>query len=339
MRKTTAPQQCKPQSGGCSTVARHAVPFALLPLLSGCSLAPIPLLNPVGAVGEAEANLFFLSVTVMLIIIVPVMIATLWFAWRYRAANNGRDYDPNFVEHPVINKITVFVPLFTIAILGGLTWVYTHRLDPYRPVVAGAPYEIQAISLDYKWLFVYPDEGVATVNELVAPAGRPVTLRMTADPMMTSIFVPGLISQIYTMPGMESRANFYSKTAAELQGSNAMYSGPGFEYQRFTTRIMPANAFRSWIDDVKSGKGAAGKKEALLDRAAYDRLVQRSTNNPVTHFAAVRPGLFARVVQKYTPQYIMRELPTKAQFDAGHLSGPAAVAADGGRPSPQGGGQ
>ncbi|MFV0643529.1 MAG: COX aromatic rich motif-containing protein [Sphingomonadaceae bacterium] len=289
-------------------------------MLGACSTNDIPLLNPVGDVGADEARLFYISVTIMAAIIIPVILLTFYFAWRYRASGKDKGYDPAFDHSPVIDGVTLFIPLLTIAVLGGLTWIYTHRLDPYKPRGPDlAPYEIQAISLDYKWLFIYPEEGVATVNDLVAPTGRPVTLRLTSDPMMTSIFIPGLISQIYAMPGMETRANFLADRQAILQGSNAMYSGPGFEHQRFKARMVAPEDFESWVYQVKSGAGSgsggANRHEAVLDKARLAALVKRSENNPVTWFAAVEPGLFEGSVQKYMPHYSMKPLPSRSQYD------------------------
>ena len=296
------------------------VALALL-MLSGCSR--MPMLNPVGTVGETETRLFYLAVGVMLLIIVPVILLTLWFAWRYRASSSKDGYDPKFTNSSIISQITLFVPLFTIAVLGTITWIYTHRLDPYRPMPGhAAPYEIQAISLDYKWLFIYPEEGVATINELVAPTGRPVTLRMTSDPMMTSIFIPGLISQIYTMPGMETRANFMVHAPTVRQGANGMYSGPGFEYQRFKARLVSPEDFQGWVASVKQGKGEGEKHEAVLDWARFNALLPQSTVNPVTYFASVEPDLFSRAVRKYMPHYQMNPLPDRAEFDQGMLSAP-----------------
>ncbi len=287
-------------------------------MLAGCGKDSMPILNPVGEVARDEASVFYMSVIVMLVIIVPVMIGTLWIAWRYRASSNHDDFDPEFDDSPIIHQVTLFVPLFTIGILSAITWVYTHKLDPYRPLEGDKPpYEIQAVSLDYKWLFIYPEEGIATVNELVAPTNRPVTLRLTADPMMTSIFIPGLISQIYTMPGMETKANFLADKEAVLQGANAMYSGPGFEYQRFKTRLINPDRFENWVGAVKQGSSDAPSQAQMLDKSVYLTLTPQSTDNPVTHYSAIEPGLFTHIVRKYMPGYVMNPLPTKEQYDSG----------------------
>lgn len=306
-----------------SLLARGCTAALMALVLGACARDRLPMLDPVGSVGEAETGLFYISVGVMLLIIVPVILITLWFAWRYRASSSKDAYDPTFTNSPIISKVTIFIPLVTIAILGTISWIYTHRLDPYRPMPgAGTPYEIQAISLDYKWLFIYPEEGVATINELVAPTGRPVTLRLTSDPMMTAIFIPGLISQIYAMPGMETRANFLARKPGVRQGANAMYSGPGFEYQRFKTRLVTPDEFQGWVASVKQGQASGGKNVGALDWAGFQALLPQTTHNPVTYYASVEPDLFARDVRKYMPHYQMKPLPDRTQFDQGLLSAP-----------------
>lgn len=293
-----------------------AASFALC-ALTGCSVAKMPILNPIGDVGAEELELLKLATIVMAVIVVPIMIGTLWVAWRYRAGGDKKGYDPEFDDSPTISKITVYVPLLTIAVLGALTWVYTHRLDPYRVRPGGTspiPYEIQAIALDYKWLFVYPEAGVATVNELVAPTNRAVTIRITSDPMMTALFIPGLISQIYAMTGMETRANFMAPTPAELDGANAMYSGPEFFKQRFKTRLVSEADFKAWLGKVGAATADAGgvKAGGTLNFARYQELAKRTPGYPVTYFAAVEPMLFQTVARQYEPRYTMNPLPTQA---------------------------
>ena len=290
--------------------------LALGLLASGCSLAKMPMLNPVGDVGVDELELLKFSALVMAVIVVPIIIGTLWIVWRYRAGASGGAYDPEFDHSPVIDKFTFYVPLITIAILGALTWTYTHRLDPYRVRPGGGipiPYEIQAVSLDYKWLFIYPEAGVATVNELVAPTDRAVTIRITSDPMMTSLFIPGLISQIYAMTGMETRANFMAPTPAVFDGANAMYSGPEFYAQRFKTRLVPEQEFTGWLRTVASSTQAAdgAKAEGRLDFTRYKDLAKRTKGYPVTYFNAVEPMLFQSIVRQYAPAYTMNPLPAQ----------------------------
>lgn len=305
----------------------------LLPLLGACSSATMPMLNPVGDVTTTILELLTISTIVMAVIIVPVIVGTLWIVWRYRDRSDHRGYDPQFDHSPVIDKVTFYVPLVTIAVLGALTWVYTHRLDPYRVRPGGdsqVPYEIQAIGLDYKWLFVYPQAGVATVNELVAPTGRAVTIRITSDPMMTSLFIPSLISQIYAMPGMETRANFMAPKTAELDGANAMYSGPEFFTQRFKTRLVDQPDFDAWLKKVGGGAGVGGaaaapKVEPVLDFGRYKALSKRTDGYPVTYFGKVEGDLFAQVVRQYQPQYRLNTLPVRVETsNATTGAGPAA---------------
>jgi len=297
---------------------KKIVSFSLVFFLSACSVEKMPMLNPAGEVGELEFELLVMTTLIMAAIVIPVILLTLWIAWRYRASANHSDYDPEFDNSKIITAVTIFVPLITIAILGGITWVYTHKLDPYRPVGEGRPYEIQAISLDYKWLFIYPKEGVATLNELVAPVGKPITIRITSDPMMTSIFIPGLISQIYAMPGMESRANFMVERPVEFEGSNAMYSGPGFETQRFKTHVLNQSDFDAWVASKAPYKG--GKSEETLDFARYKKLTVRSTNEPIHFFSSIETNLFEKVIQAYMPEYRMKKLLSKKEYDTGVVS-------------------
>ena len=324
-------------AGALRALRALTAPGSALLLLAGCDKSRMPMLNPVGSVGEGEAELFYISVGIMLAIIVPIMIALLWFAWRYRASGPDDGYDPSFDDSPIIHQVTLFVPLFTIAVLGGLTWIYTHKLDPYRPIASAQPvYEIQAVSLDYKWLFIYPQAGVATINELVAPTGRAVTIRITSDPMMTALFIPGLISQIYAMPGMETRANFLADRQAVLQGSNVMYSGPGFETQRFKAKLVAPQDFNAWLAQVKDAQGSEAKHEPTLDQGRYDALTKISTNDPVIYFASVQPDLFVRAVRKYMPHYEPKPLPNQAEYDAetGGARGAGHVGAGAGQPAP-----
>lgn len=262
------------------------------------------MLNPNGQLAEDQYRLLMIATAVMLLLVVPLIIATLVIAWRYREAAQAKDYDAEFTRSKPLEAIVFYGPLITVAILGTITWVSTHRLDPYKPFAGSQPpLEIQVVGLDYKWLFIYPQGGIATVNDFVAPVGRPVTLRLTSDPMMTSIFVPGLVSQIYAMPGMESRSNFIAAETKTMQGANGNYNGEGFSNQRFQARLMSQADFDTWL---ASGKSNAG----VLDKAAYDKLWQRSDGYPVTMFGRVDGELFATIVKKYNPAYVLKPIPT-----------------------------
>ncbi len=300
-------------------IRRGFVVGAILFTTTGCSRVSMPMLNPEGYVGRSGLELLVITTVIMALVIVPVIAGTLWIAWRYRSSAGRTDYDPDFTDSKLISGVTIFVPLITIAALGTMTWIYTHRLDPYRPLgTTERPYEIQAVSLDYKWLFIYPEAGVATINQLVAPSGQPVTIRITSDPMMTSIFIPGLINQIYAMPGMETRANFLADNPEQREGANAMYSGPGFEHQRFITHILAPDDFAAWAKGAAEGKSLEGaeaaKVEEKLDMAYYKKLVVRSNDVPITYFKSIDADLFQDIVRLYMPQYQMSSLPTGAEY-------------------------
>ncbi|ROU06279.1 ubiquinol oxidase subunit II [Lysobacter enzymogenes] len=284
--------------------------------LTGCAASRMPILNPVGPVAQKQTELLLIATVTMLLIVVPIILATLWVIWRYRASTHNPDYDPEFTSSRTLGAIVLFVPLITVASIGAITWFSTHDLDPYKPIPGKQPpLEIQAIGLDFKWLFIYPEQGVATVNDLTVPVDRPVTIRLSSDPMMTSLFVPGLVTQIYAMPGMETRTNFLADRAIELQGRNGNYSGLGFSHQRFKVRVVADAAFDRWLRDQ-----AASPR--TLDRAAYDELIKPSDGYPVTAYGRAEPGLFAEVIKKYSPRHAP---PARLSEDA---TGAAAAGAN-----------
>ncbi|UZW62206.1 ubiquinol oxidase subunit II [Lysobacter enzymogenes] len=264
----------------------------------------MPILNPIGPVAEKQAQLLIIATVTMLLIVVPIIVATLWVVWRYRASARNPDYAPEFTSSRTLGAIVLFVPLITVAAIGAITWFSTHDLDPYKPIPGKRPpLEIQAVGLDFKWLFIYPEQGVATVNDLVVPVDRPVTIRLSSDPMMTSLFVPGLVTQIYAMPGMETRTNFLADRAIELQGRNGNYSGLGFSHQHFKLRALAGQGFEDWLGKVRASPQS-------LDRAAYDALTRPTEGYPVTAYGGVQPGLFVDIIRKYSPEHAPRPLLT-----------------------------
>ncbi len=278
--------------------------------LTGCTASRMPILDPVGPVAQQQAELLLIATGIMLLIVIPIILATLWVVWRYRASRRAPDYDPEFTSSRTLGAIVLFVPLITVAAVGAITWFSTHDLDPYKPIASEQPpLEIQAIGLDFKWLFIYPGQGVATVNDLTVPVDRPVTIRLSSDPMMTSLFVPGLITQIYAMPGMETRTNFLADRPVELQGRNGNYSGLGFSHQHFKVRAVAAEEFGHWL-----GRVAASPER--LDRTAYERLAKPSDGYPVTAYGHAQPGLFAEVIGKYSTGHAANARRADASADA-----------------------
>ncbi len=268
---------------------RIAPLLAAAPLLSGCDYV---LLDPSGWVAEQQRDLLIYSTLLMLIIIVPVMIMGVYFPWRYRANRaDDTDYDPEFNHSTTFEVFIWGVPVLIIAALGTLTYIYTHKLDPYRPLEAsfGKPIEVEAVALDWKWLFIYPEQGVATVNELAIPAGRPVNLKLSASSMMNAFSVPALAGMVYAMPAMETKLHMIADKPGTFYGRSANYSGPGYSQMEFQTLAMTEGDFDAWVAKVR-GNGTE------LDQDAYIALDKPSFSVPVAYYAGVMPDLFQRIV-------------------------------------------
>ncbi|MDZ3831611.1 MAG: ubiquinol oxidase subunit II [Sphingopyxis sp.] len=278
------------------SLIRRLSPLALLPFLSGCGLV---VLDPAGDVAQQQGDLIVISTVLMLLIIVPVMALTIFFAWRYRASNKQATYKPDWDHSTQLELVIWAAPLLIIICLGAVTWVATHLLDPYRPLARTAPgqavtekvkpLDVQVVALDWKWLFIYPEQGIATVNELAAPVDRPLRFRISASSVMNSFYIPALAGQIYAMPGMETKLHGVFNETGDYVGFSANYSGAGFSNMRFAVKSLPAAEFEQWVASAKKGSSA-------LDRLAYLKLEKPSEKEPVQHFASVEPQLFDAVV-------------------------------------------
>lgn len=211
-----------------------------LALLAGCNTV---LMNPSGDIANQQGRLIVVSTVLMLIIIIPVIALTLFFAWRYRQSNKEADYSPDW-DHSTQLELAIWAaPLLIIIALGAITWISTHTLDPYRPLsrldaerpipAEAKPLVVEVVALDWKWLFIYPEQGFATVNEMAAPVDRPITFKITASSVMNSFFIPALAGQIYAMPGMETKLHAVINKPGEFEGFSANYSGAGFSGMRF----------------------------------------------------------------------------------------------------------
>ncbi|BDU21909.1 hypothetical protein DYGSA30_33660 [Dyella sp. GSA-30] len=259
-------------------------------------------MSPSGDVALQQRNLIINALVLMLIIIVPVIALTLFFAWRYRASAKAT-YAPEW-DHSVMLELLIWsAPLLIIIALGALTWVSTHKLDPYRsldrlsagrPIPAEVkPLVVDVVTLDWKWLFIYPEQGIATVNEMAAPVDRPIEFKITSSTMMNSFFVPALAGQIYAMPGMETQLHAVMNKQGQFEGFSANYSGAGFSYMRFAFHSLSADAFDQWVAQARQ----SGDK---LDRESYNALAKPSTNDPVRHYASVAPGLYEAILNLCT---------------------------------------
>jgi cytochrome o ubiquinol oxidase subunit 2 len=256
-------------------------------LLTACDRG---ILNPVGPVGSAEKQILINSTAIMLAIIIPTMIATVAVAWWFRAGNKKARYRPDWEFSGAIELVVWSIPALTVLLLGGIAWIGSHQLDPARPLESDAkPINVQVVSLDWKWLFIYPDQGVATVNQLVVPTGVPVNYQLTSATVWNVFFVPQFGTMIYTMPRMTTRLNLQADKPGTYDGLSAHYSGEGFSGMGFKVHAVPPAQFTAWA------QGARGNAQAL-DGAAYADLAKPSSYVKPHGFGSVAPGLFEAIV-------------------------------------------
>ena len=264
--------------------------LGMMLMLGGCKWS---LLDPKGQVGLDERNLIITATLLMLLVVVPVIIMTFAFAWKYRASNTKATYAPKWSHSTKIEIAVWLVPILIIIALGYVTYKSTHALDPYRPLDSEVkPINIEVVALDWKWLFIYPDLGIATVNKIVFPEHTPVNFKITSDTVMNSFFIPGLGGQIYAMAGMQTKLHLIANQKAEMDGISANYSGAGFTGMKFKAISTSQEEFDAWVAEVK----AAPKQ---LDQAEYEALAKPSQNNPVALYSTYTPDLFQKVVDKY----------------------------------------
>ncbi len=231
----------------------------------------------------------------MLTIIVPVIVATLSVAWWYRSSNDRARYRPDWAYSGKIEIVTWSIPAMVILLLGGVAWVSSHDMDPPKPILSKrVTIEVSVVSLDWKWLFIYPQYGVASVNRLVVPAGNPVSFRLTSATVMNSFFVPQLGSQIYTMPGMTTRLNLLAAGAGEYPGLSAQFSGDGFSGMRFVVSAVLDADFTAWIDATRNTGPS-------LDHQSYVELAKPSQYVMPFTYRSVAPDLFNSIVEMKIP--------------------------------------
>ena len=266
------------------------VPLLGTLLLGGCNMT---LLNPTGQVGLEQRNLIITATLLMLLVVVPVIVMTFLFAWKYRASNKNAVYTPKWSHSTKIEVAVWTIPVLIIIALGYITYKSTHSLDPYRPIESDVkPVTIEVVALDWKWLFIYPEQGIATVNKIVFPAHTPVNFRITSDAVMNSFFIPGLGGQIYAMAGMTTKLHLIADRNAEMDGISANYSGAGFTGMKFKAIATSQEDFDAWVSEVK-------KAPKQLEKAEYEALSKPSQNNPVELYSSVTPNLFQIIVDKY----------------------------------------
>ncbi len=274
------------------------------------------MIDPKGPIAAAEWLLMINATEIMLVVVVPVILATLGFAWWYRASNGRASRDPAWAYQGSVEFVTWSIPALVVILLGGVCWIGSHQLDPRAPISVNAkPLQVDVVSLDWKWLFIYPDQRIAAVNELVIPAETPVSFRLTSATVMNSFFVPQLGSQIYAMTGMTTHLNLLADKPGDYPGLATNFNGDGFSDMHFIVTAVPAGDFDGWIAKVRSA-GAA------LDDPGYAQLTKPSSAVPPTTYRSVDPDLFERIVDQTALN------PDKAR--AGNAWCPPTTAAAGG---------
>jgi cytochrome o ubiquinol oxidase subunit II len=275
-----------------AVVTIRCAAIALLAFLAGgCDRMVV--LNPKGPIADAERGLMIDAFTVMMLVVVPIIVMVFWFAWRYRARGNAR-YEPTWAYSVKVDAVVWLIPALIVIAVAVLLWRSTHHLDPYREIAStNPPLDVQVVAQDWKWLFIYPEQGVASVNQLAIPAGRPISLRITSDTVMNSFYVPALAGQIYAMAGMQTRLQILADKPGKFVGRNTQYSGGGFSDQFFEVVAMSQADFDAWVAKAKQAPGK-------LDPPTYAKLAERSRLNPIVQYSAVEPKLFDAIIDKYT---------------------------------------
>ncbi len=267
--------------------------FGLLLLLGGCNL-PI-IIDSKGTIGEQEVRLVRDALLLMLIVVVPVIIMTVVFAWKYRASNKRAHYAPNFHHSNLIEAAVWFIPIMIILVLATITWRTTHELDPYKPLEvsnANPPIIIEVVALDWKWLFIYPEQNIATINLVEFPVNTPVNFKITAEGPMNAFQIPQLGGQIYAMAGMQTKLHLISESTGDYFGRAVNFSGAGFSGMQFTARVATQEQFDQWVASVKDSPD-------ILNNDEYKKLVEPSENNPVKTYGNVVPHIFENIIAKF----------------------------------------
>ncbi|WP_297449048.1 ubiquinol oxidase subunit II [Ferrovum sp.] len=247
-------------------------------------------LTPRGTIAGQEKTLILTALGLMLLVVVPVILMTFMFAWKYRASNPRADYDPDWDHSTLIEWVVWTIPTLIVAVLGYLVWTSSHTLSPYRPIASSQPpLEVQVVAMDWKWLFIYPEWHIATVNRLVIPAGVPVHFSLTSDAVMSSFFIPQLGGQIYAMAGMKTHLHLIADRPGVFQGYNTQFSGQGFSGMTFETVATSREAFRQWAHQVETGG-------QVLDRAAFASLEKPSINEAPHLYSLALPHLFDSIL-------------------------------------------
>ncbi|MBE0650504.1 MAG: ubiquinol oxidase subunit II [Bacteroidales bacterium] len=270
--------------------------------LSGCSKMVV--LNPKGPVGSEERFLIYMAFGLMLIVIIPVFVMVFWFAAKYRASNKKANYDPKWTDSAKVEFVIWVVPILIVAALSYLTITRTSSLDPYKPLPSNVkPVRVEVVSLDWNWLFIYPDYNIASVNELVFPEKTPLSFKLTSASVMTSFFIPQLGSQMYAMAGMQTQLNLLASDTGTFMGQNNEFSGHGYANMHFKAISKTPAEFEAWVKMVKQSPDSLSMK-------TYEHVSQPNVGYPVTTYSSVAPGLFNHIVGQFM-EWMGREMKMK----------------------------
>ncbi len=272
----------------------------LILILSSCE--KLVILHPKGHIASDEKDLILIALALMLIIVIPVIIFTLYIAWKFRVTNkNKARYSPNWCHSNILEAFVWGIPSLIVMVLAILTWVYTHRLDPYKSLdnsvkpVNSQPVNIQVIALEWRWLFIYPQQHIATINYLKIPVNRPIILSITADAPMNSLLIPQLAGQVYAMSGMRTQLHLITSHQGHYYGFSANYSGAGFADMHFVVEATSNNKFNTWVNNVKSGNFGNN----TLNANTYLQLAKDTENHEVQYFSTVSDNLFHSVIMQF----------------------------------------
>ncbi|MGQ4002136.1 ubiquinol oxidase subunit II [Francisellaceae bacterium CB300] len=255
--------------------------------------------NPNGIITAQEKDLFIIATVLMLLVVVPVIILTLWFAWRYREGANAK-YRPEWTHSTALEVVCWGIPAILILVLGIMVWKTTHSLSPYKTLESDKkPLEIDVVALDWKWMFIYPEENIATVNYIKIPKDRPINFKITSAAPMNSFFIPELAGQIYAMTGMTTQLHLIAENNGKYRGFSANYTGTGFAEMQFYAEVSDQKDYDSWVKEVRDGK-----HQALTWDYFWSDLVKPSIGNPVAYYSDVDNNLFGDITMSYMmPNY------------------------------------
>lgn len=253
----------------------------------------IDVLNPKGEIADKQRGLMVFASLLALVVVIPVFALTGYIAWTYREGNKNAKYTPEWDSNAILETIWWGIPIALISVLSIVTWNSSHSLDPHKPIVSDTkPMTIQVVALDWKWLFIYPEQNIASVNYVQFPVDTPVKFEITSDAPMNSFWIPSLGGQIYAMSGMSTHLNLISSQKGSYNGSSANISGKGFSGMKFTATASSQDDFDRWVNTARQSPYS-------LDQSGYNQLAVQSVNDPVSYYSTTEPGLYEGLVNKF----------------------------------------